>query len=105
MIEIGYVIIGMLMFFIPGFFLSLLIFPGSDRLDFLERIGTSFGLGALIIILTGIILAQPTLRALRLIPFLASVFGFSALCAVLVVIVNGSRQALMEFMQELRLKK
>lgn len=89
MIEILYLILGILIFFVPGYLLSLLLYPNGKDLDFWERIGASFGLGALVITLIIAILAQPWLRALRLVPFLGAVILFCMACGAFLIYREG----------------
>ncbi|KXB08060.1 hypothetical protein AKJ58_01030 [candidate division MSBL1 archaeon SCGC-AAA385D11] len=84
MIEIIYVIFGALIFLVPGYLLSLIIYPGREDLDPWERVGTSIGLGALIVVLTVTLLAQPGIRALQFLPFLAVIVLFCVVCVFLI---------------------
>lgn len=101
MIEILYVILGILVFFIPGYLLSLILYPGREDLDFWERIGTSVGLGALIVVLILTILAQPGIRALEFFPFLASIILFCAVCGFFITYRRGLDR-LLEFLRRAR---
>lgn len=85
LVKILYAIFGFLLFFIPGYLLSRILYPKPEDLDFWERIGVSIGLGALIIALIVVILAQPALRALRLAPFLGGVTLFCVFCVGILI--------------------
>lgn len=101
---IAYIILGLLVFFVPGFFLSLLIYPGSDRFDFMGRLGTSVGLSALVVIIVSTLLALPSISALRLVPFLASIFGFSVFCGVISLFQEDSLRAMKDFLNFFRFR-
>jgi len=83
MIEVLYVIPGLISIFVPGFLLGLLFYPGRGDLDFWERIAVSFGLGVLALVFIAVILAQPGLRALTAGPFFGSVAVLSAVCVII----------------------
>lgn len=97
LIRVGYLILGIILIFTPGFLLSFLLFSGERSLDVWERIATSVGLGAFVdmLIITG--LAQPSLGALKLLPFVASVLVFCAACAVLLFLREESLQTFTDF--------
>lgn len=79
--EIGYILLGLFMLFVPGFLLTLVFYPKPEQLDFWERVGVSAGLGVLVLIYVGIVLARPEWRMLTLTPFVAVVVTFSCVCA------------------------
>jgi uncharacterized membrane protein len=83
MVEMLYVIPGLISIFVPGFLLGLLFYPGRGDLDFWERIGVSFGLGVLALVFISVILAQPGLKALTAGPFFGSVAALSAVCMII----------------------
>lgn len=85
LVKILYVIFGFLLFFIPGYLLSHILYPNPKDLDFWERIGASIGLGALVITLIVVILAQPAFRALQLVPFLSAILLFCIACGLILI--------------------
>ncbi len=97
MINIGYAILGAILLFIPGFLLSLLLYPGEDRFDFWKRIGTSIALSVFVDMIIITILAQPQLRSLKFTPVVGSILAFSAACGVLIFLREKSRQTLLAF--------
>jgi uncharacterized C2H2 Zn-finger protein len=76
-------VLGILVIMAPGFLASLSVFPRPEDLDFWKRAGVSFGLGVLVLVYLGFILAGRGLLVPR--PFFASlliscgVLGFLAL--------------------------
>lgn len=79
--EIGYILLGLFMLFVPGFLLTLVFYPKLEQLDFWERVGVSVGLGVLVLIYVGVVLAKPEWKMLTLTPFVAVVVAFSCVCA------------------------
>ncbi|MEW6222552.1 MAG: hypothetical protein AB1476_04470 [Candidatus Hadarchaeota archaeon] len=47
---IGYIIAGALLVFIPGFLFALVLYPKMEDMDFWVRVGSSFGLGAMVML-------------------------------------------------------
>lgn len=97
MINIGYVLLGIVVLFVPGFLLSFLLYAGSGKLDFWERLATSVGLSALIDMLIVTILAQPSISALRVFPVLGSILVFCGVCAVLLFFREESLRTFISF--------
>ena len=81
LVEIGYTLLGLFMLFVPGFLLTLVFYPKVEQLDFWERVGVSVGLGVLVLIYVGVVLAKPEWKMLTLTPFVAVVVAFSCVCA------------------------
>ncbi len=81
LVEIGYVLLGLFILFVPGFLLTLVFYPKVGQLDFWERIGVSAGLGVLVLIYVGVVLAKPEWKMLTLTPFVAVVVAFSCVFA------------------------
>lgn len=81
--TIAYLLLGLILLFVPGFLFSLALFPGKDSLDFWERVGVSLGLGVLVLIYLGFVLTQPGLKMLTLVPFVLAVFGICLLFALI----------------------
>lgn len=98
-IRIGYVLLGILVLFLPGFLLSFILFPKSGKLDVFERIGVSVGMSALIDMIIILILAQPALKLLKTVPVLGSIFGFCAVCVVIMFFKKESFRTFLEFFQ------
>lgn len=99
--EIAYLIIGIIILFVPGFLLSFILFSGSESLDFWERIATSVGLSAFVDMFIITILALKSFRALRLFPFVGSVLGFCAVCGGVIFFRKESLQTFANFLNKL----
>lgn len=97
MTQVGYLVLGIILIFTPGFLLSFLLFSGDRGLDIWERIATSVGMGAFVDMLIVTILAQPTFSALKLLPFVASVLISCAGCAVLIFLREDSLRTFTDF--------
>jgi len=97
--TLGYILLGLFMLFVPGFLLTLVFFPKPGSLDFWERVAVSLGLGVMVLIYIGVVLARPEWKMLRLVPFMEAVLvlcGFFAVAAYLrkgyaVVAIYGRR--------------
>ena len=77
--ELGYIILGLLLLFVPGFLFTLVIYPRLDQLDFWERLAVSGGIGVLVLIYVGVLLARQEWRLLQAAPYIGTVV---ALCCV-----------------------
>ncbi len=76
MLEVPvYVLLGLFVLMAPGFLFSLVLYPRRESLDFWKRMGVSLGLGVLVLIYLGFVLAQPGVKMLTLVPFVLAVFG------------------------------
>lgn len=73
----------------PGFLLTLVLFPRWESLDPWSRAALSLGLGALVVIYAGVLLALPHIRMLRLAPFVGTVLLFCAACVVAAYVRGG----------------
>lgn len=106
--TIAYILLGLILLFVPGFLFSLALFPRKDSFDFWERVGVSLALSVLVLIYVGFILAQPGLGMLTLAPFLG-VVAVVCLLFTLVAFLRGGleviaiyRRALMQKLGKLR---
>ena len=72
--AVFYFIIGCVVLLLPGFLLTLMIYPKPGQLDFLERMAVSLGLSVLVLIYMGFVLAHPGLGMLRSGPFFGAFF-------------------------------
>lgn len=79
----AYVLLGLFLLMVPGFLFTLVLYPRRESLDFWERMGVSLGLGVLVLIYLGFVLAQPGFKMLTLIPFVLAVLG---VCLLFVLI-------------------
>ena len=79
--KIVYVLLGLFILMVPGFLFTLVLYPRRESLDFWERMGVSLGLGVLVLIYLGFVLAQPGLKMLNLVPFVLALFGVCLLFA------------------------
>jgi uncharacterized membrane protein len=80
---LAYVLFGLFLLMVPGFLFTLLLYPRKESLDFWQRMGVSLGLGVLVLIYLGFMLAQPSLKMLTLAPFVLAVFGVCLLFALI----------------------
>jgi len=76
-----YVLLGLFVLMTPGFLFTLVLYPRRESLDFWARMGMSLGLGVLVLIYLGFVLAQPGVKMLTLVPFVLAVFGTCLLFA------------------------
>jgi len=76
-----YVLFGLFLLMVPGFLFTLVLYPRRESLDFWERMGVSLGLGVLVLIYLGFVLAQPGVKMLTLVPFILAVLGVCLLFA------------------------
>ena len=97
MINIGYIILGAILLFFPGFLLSCLLYPGEGRLDFWTRFASSIGLSTLVDMLIILMLSHPEIQALRFWPVIGSILGFSAIFGVLIPFFGESLEAFLAF--------
>lgn len=88
LVEVLQVIAGLALVLIPGFLLSLVIFP-SPQIDPWKRAGLSLGFGVMAIFYLGAILAHPRWRLLELGPILLAVVVFCAICSGLAYLRGG----------------
>lgn len=79
----AYVLLGLFLLMAPGFLFMLVLYPRRESLDFWKRMGVSLGLGVLVLIYLGFVLAQPGLKILTLTPFVLAVFGACLLFALI----------------------
>ena len=86
---IVYIPLGIVLLFVPGFLLSLILYPKREQLDFWQRVAVSFGLSVLVLIYVGLVLAQPGLRMLRSGPFFGAVFAVCVFFALLARLRGG----------------
>ncbi len=100
--RIGYLIMGILVLFVPGFLLSFLLFSGEKNLGFWKRMITSIGLSAFIDMLIITILAQPLLSAMRFIPVVGSIGIFCVACGVLLFLKKDSLETFLNFWNRIR---
>lgn len=87
--ALAYVILGLFLFIVPGFLFSLVLYPRKGSLDLWERMGTSLGLGALLVIYIGYTLAKPELGMLQAAPFLGAVLALCVIFAILAYLRGG----------------
>ena len=76
-----YLLFGLFLLMVPGFLFTLVLYPRRESLDFWERMGVSLGLGVLVLIYLGFVLAQPGVKMLTLAPFILAVLGVCLLFA------------------------
>jgi len=70
-IEVGYVLAGLMIIMIPGFLFSVALFPKANEMDFWKRMGTSLALGMMLVVYQVVVLAK--FKSMTTGPFLASV--------------------------------
>lgn len=98
--KIAYLLLGVVILFVPGFLLSFLVFPKKGSLDFWKRIATSIGLSALLDMLIITILAQPKLKALEFTPVVGSILIFCVACGAVIFLRNETRQPFLNFFKK-----
>jgi len=89
-----YVLLGLFLLLVPGFLFTLVLYPRRESLDFWERIGASLGLGVLVLIYLGFVLAQPGVKMLTLVPFVLAVFGTCLILAFIAYWRGGLQVAI-----------
>jgi uncharacterized membrane protein len=82
-------LLGAFVLIIPGFLLTLVVYPKVGSLDFWERIAVSLGFGTLVVIYIGVILAKPEWKMLRLWPFAGGVLLFCIVCGIVAYLRGG----------------
>ena len=87
--ELGYLILGLILLFVPGFLLTLVLYPKLDQLDFWERIAVSVGIGVLVLIYIGVLLAKQEWKLLQLAPYLGTVVVICCVFGVLAYLRKG----------------
>jgi len=87
--ELGYFILGLILLFVPGFLLTLVIYPKLEQLDFWERLAVSVGFGLLVLIYVGVLLAKQEWRLLQMVPYLGVVAVICCVFAVLAYLRRG----------------
>ena len=101
-------LLGALVLIIPGFILTLAVYPKVESLDFWERIAVSLGFGTLVIIYIGLVLAKPEYKALRLAPFAGALLIFCVICGLVAYKRGGAdvvvtyKRAVMKWVGKLR---
>jgi len=91
---LAYVLLGLFFLMAPGFLFTLVLYPRRESLDFWGRMGVSLGLGVLVLIYLGFVLAQPGVKMLTLAPFILAVFGVCLLFALVAYWRGGLEVAL-----------
>ena len=71
------------MLFVPGFALTLVLYPKPGKIDVWERAALGLGFSVLILIYTGVIFAMPQIKMLSLVPIVGILAVFSIVCAVI----------------------
>ena len=84
---IVYIPLGLVLLIVPGFLLSLVLYPKREQLDFWQRVAVSVGLSVLVLIYVGFVLARPQL--LRPGPFFGAVFAVCVFFALLARLRGG----------------
>ena len=82
-------VIGVLTVMVPGFLSSLIVFPRPGDLDFWKRVGVSFGLGILVLVYLGFVLANARLLLFR--PFFASLLISCGILSFFAFVRGGFR--------------
>jgi len=71
------------MLFVPGFTLTLVLYPKPGKIDVWERAALSLGFSVLVLIYTGVIFALPQIKMLSLVPIAGTVAVFSVVCILI----------------------
>jgi len=69
--------------FVPGFTLTLVIYPKSGKISVWERAALGLGFSVLILICTGVIFAMPQIRMCSLVPVTGTLTVFSIVCVLI----------------------
>jgi len=69
--------------FVPGFALTLVLYPKPGKIDVWERAALGLGFSVLILIYTGVIFAMPQIKMLSLVPITGTLTVFSIVCALI----------------------
>ncbi|MGC8817008.1 MAG: hypothetical protein ACP5PX_04280 [Candidatus Hadarchaeum sp.] len=86
----GYVILGLVLVMVPGFLLSVVLYPKRGDLDFWSRLGASLGLGAIIAAFVGYVVSFPGLSVLSLGSFTMATLMACIFLAILAFLRGGS---------------
>ena len=79
--------------FVPGFTLTLVLYPKPGKIDVWERAALSLGFSVLVLIYTGVIFAMPQIKMLSLVPITGTLAVFSIVC----VLIGYMRDAMVLF--------
>jgi len=82
-------LLGLFVLMVPGFLFSLVLYPRREGFDFWKRMGASLGLGVLLLIYVGFVLAQPGARMLEAAPFIGAVLTACVVFAILAYLRGG----------------
>jgi uncharacterized membrane protein len=69
--------------FVPGFTLTLVLYPKPGKIDVWERAALSLGFSVLVLIYTGVIFAMPQIKMLSLVPITGTLAVFSVVCVLI----------------------
>lgn len=95
MIRIIYLLLGIVILFLPGFLVSFLLYSDTEKLDFWKRIAGSIGLSWLIDMVIVAILAYLSLLDIQFAPHV--ILAFCGVCGVLVFLKGNSRESFIGF--------
>ncbi len=87
--AVVYVIAGLILVLVPGFLFSTVLYPKRDSLDLWSRVGVSVGLGAMLAVIVGYIIAMPGVSTLSLGPFVIATLVLSVIMAALSYLRGG----------------
>jgi uncharacterized membrane protein len=85
--TIGYVLLGAVLLFAPGFLFSVVLYPKRGSLDFWTRMGMSLGLGVMMAIIEGYTIAK--LNSLVLGSFVIATFAACVTFIALAFLLGG----------------
>lgn len=81
--------LGLFVLMVPGFLFSLVLYPRREGFDFWKRMGASLGLGVLLLVYVGFVLAQPGARMLEATPFIGAVLTACVVFTILAYLRGG----------------
>lgn len=87
--KLVYILLGFISLILPGFMLSLVIYPKKESFDPWQRLAISVGLSALVEVYIAVILSWPGFKSLAEVPFFASVFVLSGVLAIVAYFRGG----------------
>jgi len=108
---IGYVLLAMFLLMVPGFLFSLVLYPKLGGLDFWTRVGMSLGLGVMLLIYVGFIIAKPEPGMLQLAPFVGVTLVLCEVLSALAYLRGGAEvvlaytRAVVRFFRKIRAPK
>ena len=80
---VGWTLAAFFVLFIPGFTLTLVLYPKPGEIDVWKRAALSLGFSVLVSVYVGVILGMPQIKMLSLVPITGTLAGFSVVCVLI----------------------